>query len=262
MRRTRRRSRGTWLPTIGTFINTTTSYEGRELLLTPPFDGSFNTVITDLTFDRPLEGDAIQADDTLAQVVGSEYILQRNVGKVLAHRRIVPVALGSVIAADRAPAILLSCGFFVARANDDASGGGLDTPIGSASETERTSNYSPLGIDGIREPWIWRRTWILGSYGAAWTDTGLPRQVLMADQSLPAGAYPPSTALYGSLADGPHIDSKVKRRISQDDRLWFAASVCNWPTGVQVGEIPMDVTLCLDYRLFGSLRKAKNRSAF
>lgn len=265
----RRRTRGTWFPNTGTFIEADDSVGGREILVTPGAGGTISTVITDLTFDRPLEGEDIQGQDTLSQIIGSEYVLQRIVGKVFAHRRIVPTfasAIGLDLAVDNGPAILLGCGFFVARANDSSSGGGADTPIGSATTTERNDNYSPLEVDTVREPWIWRRTWILGSLGAQWSDPtiagGNRSTFLLSNSSLPPGAYPPSTAGYGSVADGPHIDSRVKRRVNQDNRLWFAVSACNFPTGTSSANQAHDVTVYLDYRIFGSLRKAKGTSAF
>lgn len=261
----RRRTRGTWFPTVGTFIAGDDALNGREILITPGTSGEISTVLTDLTFDRPLEGEDIQGQDTLSQIIGSEYVLQRIVGKVFAHRRIVPDLFGpNDQGQDSGPAILLGCGFFVARANDSSSGGGADTPIGSATATERNDNYSPLEADTVREPWIWRRTWILGSHGANWLSSaqGVLNSPMGASSTFPAGAYPPSTALYGSVADGPHIDSKVKRRVNSDNRLWFAASVCNFPTGTSSANDAHDVTIYLDYRIFGSLRKAKGTSAF
>lgn len=258
----KRRTRGTWLPVIGTNIGESTSTAaGRAFALNvggAPINGTgIITAITPLTFDVPIEGDsAVLGDSSLADIIGSEYVLQRIVGKVFAER--ISGIDGNDD--DPNPAVLFSAGFFVARANDDQVGGGEDTPIGSATEAERTDNYSPLDADTSREPWIWRRTWILGAAGS------------IPSVPFPAGTgplinavrnYPASTALYGSVADGPHIDSRVKRRVSQDNRLFFAVSSCTFPIDSEpVAPVPIIVSGFLDYRLFGSLRKARGSSAF
>lgn len=260
----RRRTRGTWFPTLGTQLTDESVplddevVSGRSFFHTFPASGSTQgivTLLTPLTFDRPFEGDEVSpVTDSLSDIVGSEYILQRIVGKIFIERSIKLQGIDT----DIFPAILVTAGFFVARANDASVGGGADTPIGSATEPERRDNYSPLDIDNIREPWIWRRTWILGNAG---------NQTSLSDPSSfnRAQGYPASTALYGSVADGPHIDSRVKRRVSQDNRLFFAVSTTLYPLSdtfnPQSGTV-MTLAGYLDYRIFASLRKAKNSSAF
>lgn len=261
----RRRTRGTWFPTIGTPIDTeffpdeTLSGRAFQITIATP---NITTAITEVTFDAPQDGDsAASSIETLTEIIGSEYILQRIVGKCFISRLSTISAGGR----DENPAVLVGAGFFVARANDEAVGGGTATPIGSATQAERRDNYSPIENDVIREPWIWRRTWILGN--AARGNVSNPALGGTAGTA-PAtiaevGNYPATTATYGSVLDGPHIDSKVKRRVSQENRLWFVVSATTWPvnTAVFIGA-PLLLNGYLDYRLFGSLRKAKNTSAF
>jgi len=257
----RRRSRGTWFPTIGTSIlespvaDDTVSGRQFNLALGVGVTG-ITTVITPITQDEPQEGELGGSGQGLADIIGSEYILQRIVGKCYIERT---VTLNSLFR-DTNPAVLVGAGFFVARANDFSLN--PDLPVGSATEAERSSNFSPLEQDTMREPWVWRRVWILGSAGRAplANDLALANDVQTINTS--AANYPSSTALYGSVADGPHIDSRVKRRVSQDDRLWFAVSVCTFPVNVPTQTEPVNMIGYLDYRLFGSLRKAKNSSAF
>lgn len=262
----RRRTRGTWFPTIGTSI-ATPDEQGDDVLNGRSFNMSFSgssgqpvgifTILTPLTFDQPFEGDFLTQDtDSLSDIIGSEYILQRIVGKIFITR-VHDFADGDE--QDRAPAFLVGAGFFVARANDESVGGGADTPIGSATEPERRDNYSPLDVDTVREPWIWRRTWILGA-------GGIPTGAAF-DPTLPNVAYnfPASTTGYGSVLDGPHIDSKVKRRVTQDNRLFLAVSATPFPIDSPIpggAGSQLSVGGYLDYRIFGSLRKAKNSSAF
>lgn len=260
----RRRTRGTWFPTIGTtigedFPQDTLSGRTFQVTIVSP---AIQTIITSLTFDTPQEGDnLIPATETLSEIIGNEYLLQRIVGKLYGSR----LSTISDQGRDINPAILFGAGFFIARANDEAVGGGDQTPIGSASEPERRDNYGVIENDTIREPWIWRRTWILGNAQAGIVNNpALGGTAGSAPATLAeVGNYPTSTALYGSVLDGPHIDSKVKRRVSQENRLWLAISTTTWPLGTAPSQaFPLLLNGYIDYRLFGSLRKAKNNSAF
>lgn len=270
--RKRRRTRGTWFPTIGTNIppDDEENIAGREFQINMPIDGTQSTLITQLTFDEPRgSDDDVAADTSLADILGSEYVLQRIVGKLYVNRAVQLTLTGAATSfadgreADNQPAVLLGAGFFVARANDPSSGGGVNTPIGSASNDERRDNYGPLEADTIREPWIWRRTWILGALGSRPKNPGVFTDVGYSGATQSATvAYPPSSCAYGSVADGPHIDSRVKRRVRQDERLWFAVSACTFPAGTPCESGFLAVQGYLDYRIFGSLRKARNSSAF
>jgi len=262
----RRRARGTWFPIIGTGKSTAVAAAVRS------FEGTFGlasadpfTLISPVTFDAPQEGGTLDNDDSLSDVIGSEYILQRIVGKAYVSR----TATLDVNGNDNNLAVLVGIGFFVARANDSASGGGEDTPIGSATAAERQDNYSVFGIKTVREPWIWRRTWILGTAGTNRGITGVANSHVSSVVSLNedprnvVANYPASTALYGSVADGPHIDSRVKRRVSQDNRLFLAVTAQPWPLGQETdAALDMQISGGVELRIFGSLRKARNTSAF
>lgn len=161
MRRTRRRAKYTWLPTIGTASfnqeEPSDNSSGRAFVVGVPQDGSSNVIISALTFDEPNEGE-LAATTPLATVLGNEYFIKRIVGKMFAGLRGQGAPLNDP---SEVAACLFGAGFFIARANDTDQG--ASQPIGSASLSERQENYSPLSEDTIREPWIWRRTWILGN---------------------------------------------------------------------------------------------------
>jgi len=260
----RRRSGGTWFPIIGTGESVATAAAVRQ------FTGDFAavsadpfTLISPVTFDVPQEGGTLDNEDSLSDIIGSEYVLKRIVGKAFITRRI---DLQDVNGNDIEPALLVGVGFFVARANDAASGGGEDTPIGSATAAERQDNYSVTGIKTVREPWIWRRTWVLGSAGSNRGVTGVAGTASKAVGAAGtiAGSFPASTALYGSVADGPHIDSRVKRRVRQDDRLFVAVTAQPFPIGQETSITNANVGIrgAIELRIFGALRKAANTSAF
>lgn len=265
MRRTRKRARYTWLPTVGTASpnpENDDNSSGRSFSLDIPPDGSSNVLIGTLTFDEPQEGDKLlQATSPLGTILGNEYFLKRIVGKIFIMHQ------GGINGEGNDPSLpsaaLVGVGFFVARANDQQQG--ADSPIGSATQSERQENYSPLSEDAIREPWIWRRTWILGNPLIRANREGLAFSGVTAQEATigSQGAFfPPTTAGYGSVADGPHIDAKTARRIKQDERLFFVIATRIWDQGT----IPVDNTGLLrgylDFRLLGALRKARQGSAF
>lgn len=257
----RRRRRGTWFPNIGSQIGESLeNYQGRQFNIAPANGGGIVTGILPLTFDTPFEGDRVSTGvDSLSDLIGGEYTLLRIVGKLFARYTNESLAAAN----PTGQACYLTCGFFVARANDEAVGGGEDTPIGSATEAERRDNYSPLEVDTVREPWIWRRSWILGLQGRqpGFSNAVVPFQAVTNPD---LASWPSTTVAYGSVHDGGHIDSRVKRRIGNDDRLWFGISAANFPFGTTTtgGVNQTLITGALDYRIFGSLRKARGKSAF
>lgn len=218
--------------------------------------------ILPVTFDSPSEPSDFAASDhgVLAGMLGQEYFLRRLVGKVFAEYKGEQVA--NLIPA-QPHAALFGAGFFVARASDSevAGVGGADSPIGVSTSQEVIENYSPLSGSTIREPWIWRRTWILSNKGqrdiqSAQSSTG--------DRNFAIGTgFPDTTAGYGSVMDGPHLDAKTGRLVRSDERLWFVVAARHWPlndldTNFASGEI----NGFLDLRILGALRRARNRGVF
>lgn len=239
-----RRKRFNWFPTLGSVTGAEQDHlSGRSFEIAVAANVAATPIITTLilavTSDAPI--DNTDVGNTNALIMGQEWFLERIVGKLF---------LGNALQDSGSPptavnSVLIGAGFFVARANDADSGGGVNTPIGSATVAERNPNYSPLHLDAIREPWLWRRTWVLGG-----------------DLSLGAGlsGNPLTNSSYGSVLDGPHIDAKSVRRIGQDERLWFAVSTASLTTNeTQTSGV---VQGYLDYRILGALRRARGKSAF
>lgn len=264
MARGRRRSRGTWFPTFGVLAggqDNTISLTGIDNQVDVTDDGEPYTTIDVLTFDAPDEG--LYESSTLADIVGSEYLLRRVVGKFNA----------AYIGGATSPLFAkLSMGLFVSRAS-----GGSETdsqiPIGAPATSfnvsaglnlEATENYSPLAERTMREPWLFRRTWILGNSNNSSTSadpgstTGTAKLAALAWE-----IFPPSTSRHGSVLDGPHVDAKTLRKVGQDDRLYMAVSAARWPLGGAAGAgATGQITYHFDYRIFASLRKAKQVGRF
>lgn len=226
-RRLRRRTPVQWLPIIGNGVGENNARNWKQFSLLVQRDASTITTVLPCTFDRPIDlNTASAADTSLADIIGSAYVLKRIVGKCIASRLST--------AENEISSVVVGCGFFVAKADST----NPDLPAMTVDQ------FDVLSENNMLEPWIWRRVWQLGN---------------------PLGtsgiSYPSSSAWYASVMDGPHIDSRVKRRINDDDRLWFAASAASYFAESPASENAL-VYITLDYRLLGTLRKNKNQSAF
>jgi len=189
-----------------------------------------------LTFDYTDSAETAQAagDDnrTLRDLVaGSAYRLRRIVGKLFASWY---NNSGDSIAA-RPDAIDYAAGFIVVRTDDNGN------PYTDFEEVH------PLSQDSADDPWIWRRRWFFGTLKAGDTPGGSPAKAW-------GSSFPLSTATYGSVADGPHIDQKTARVIGRQERLFFVQAARVFAT-LNSGTFtqPGGVVSYLDYRLLGSL---------
>lgn len=250
MRRFRRKRRGTWFPVLGTAGPEGRPFDDDAALyaeITLPNNGNSQPFLSELTYDHYTDEGA-QADGinskSLADFQGSEYLLQRIVGKC--HISLDQLGGQSTFA------VAVVAGFFVAR---EALGGedvlsAIPHPIGADTDDDKTAHYGPMSVGNIQEPWIWRRTWILGNRARG--------------SGVGTVTYPTTTADYHSVSDGPHIDAKTRRRVHRESRLWFFLQARNLGANfadpfqsVDVS-VPSHLKLRLDYRLFGMLRKARN----
>jgi len=253
----RRRNRGAWFPNVGTSGPTGQADDDDAGIwgnLTP-INNISQTFVTDLTFDQPVEDEAdneLATKTSLADLIGSSYILKRIVGKLF-------VAFDGSTQVTDSQGALVTAGFFVARSEDStAATVNAAAPIGAETAAELRENYSPAVPSTVREPWIWRRRWILGNVAqgdALSVKLGITR-------------FPATNVGYGSVMDGPHIDQKTIRRVSNDDRLWFAISGRQLdfdftdPFNPDIAGTNRVIRWHLDYRLFGRLTSQKHSGAF
>lgn len=259
--RRKRRNQGVWLPTIGAAAGGDTVLAGRFFTLTGTATPTIHTVIFPILRDFPQNDDvAVTSTEGIGEIVENDYIVKRIVGKAFISRR--PIYEGGDTNIDIGVPLVVTAGFFVARAGDPGTAGAADAPIGAVGALADSSfvrdNYSPLDADTIREPWMWRRTWVLGNAGAASADVTLEAGT----EGL--GSFPASTALYGSVMDGPHFDVKSKRRVGLDERLWFAVSMYVYTSGGATGTnlAGEQINGYLDYRAFGQVVKAQGKGVF
>lgn len=258
--RRKRRNRGTWFPILGHDAG-----EGgfgsltREFIVDAPGNGDPTLVVLPVTYDFPIEAPELtQGLDSLADILGSEYIVKRILGSIhLSYDG----RLNANTDDHSAPSVLVTAGLFVARANPNtAAPSGAAVPIGFGINLQTDlENYSPASTATAREPWMWRRTWILGNERLAHARR---TSTATANVGMSGGlTFPGSNAGYGTMRSGPDVDVKSRRRVRQDERLWLAIEVRNLTMDSVFdfdGFVLVDITL----RMYGNLVKARQGGAF
>lgn len=249
----RRRTKYTWFPVNGSrYVDGEDSWTDSIALI--PFTqvgpsraqepAQFNfPVVPDFTVEQGQN----TTDNSITlrdKVEGQDWLLKRLVGKI----HISCIGQAASQGEDTVwPFVSVTAGFFVARAQDD-----------SQNQIDLNSNeFSPTAADNIQDPWIWRRTWLLCNPSIA-SGTSMGNLVSFSGPSNFGQAG-------GSVADGPHIDSKVSRRIRREHRLWFVVSATGWnPNAITYSNAGIQPYIIgqLDLRVLGTLRKGKNSSSF
>jgi len=162
------------------------------------------------------------ATTTLSDMEGGGYRLRRIVGKCFVQCEQNAESLGPIL-------ILVACAFIVLRTDRNT-----EDPL----STDITS-YDLFNVQNDDHPWIWRREWIL--------QNGEASTAVTAD-------WPHTSAEYGSVADGSHIDQKTARVIGPDERLFFVASAMPLVPGPGGAQDETNVDIRLTPRILGSMR--------
>lgn len=246
----RRKPRVAWLPVFGgSRIDAgedAAPFPGIEASLSFPAGPPTKEVIWDafpLTFDETESAAQTQADPTkvtLRDIVqGNEWKLRRIVGKAF-------ISVGLTTPNDGfRPLYQVGLGFIVCKTYDDGA------PLTDFNDV------NPLSQESMEDPWIWRRTWLLSDANAATYGTFNNLNIASTAIIPNTWRFPVNTALYGSVADGPHIDAKSQRRIHRSERLFGVLAMRRYWGTIDVSEVELvpDATcqLLLDYRLVGSL---------
>lgn len=240
---------GTWFPTLGTEWQA----DGGGLSW---FDAGFTLNTLSLNEDKangsngvviPVTKDFTQLPTSnfgqitgaglRDEVEGQSWLLKRLVGNIFCQ---YVNGDGNSDPAQFWRQALVTAGFFVSR-NIDSIQGEPDLDY---------DEYDPMFLDNITNPWIWRRSWILSN----------PEGNVVRDD------FPIANSNYVGDASGPHIDSKVKRRILREQRLFFALTAVGWDgerREVQsLGPSQGEIHAYLDLRIFGKMMRGKNVSAF
>lgn len=250
-----RGSNGTWFPILGsswsnegnTFDDVSFNLQTGNALTDKSLGTNVVTipVTRDYTPINQASSDAINNLPTLRDFTeGQDYILKRIVGNIDAFvvSQSNPTLPWS--SNDFWSYIKVAAGFFVARADD------LDQSLPDLTREE----IDPMDSKNSQNPWIWRRVWILGNPAM--------REPVGAGAVTTDGIS--TTRGFGPSDRANGIDSKVKRRIRREERLWFSLSMVGW-NGVQATVASNDqpqVNANLDIRIFGKMVKGRNSSTF
>jgi len=236
--RRRKGFKGTWFPSFGTELDADTQIVGLDGLITVSEDQGARTEVIALLPDQPVE-DYDDFDKSLADSIGSEYALRRIVGKFC-------VGCSGTVPTPNSTSGKVTLGFFIARvdpANPDLPLGAPGSVFTAASDEIGFDAFSPNALSTTRQPWIFRRSWLLG----------IPSSSI----------WPQTNTQYGSVMDGPHIDAKTRRRVKGDERLFAAISYAFFPPFIEPeGEGGLTFQWDMDLRFFGALRKARGKGAF
>jgi len=244
--RRRRRRRFYWLPNLGIQGATGGGLVAQTEIMSHDFltalvqtNGGVTTAITDVTFDDPRGANLADTAVTtpMAEFLRSGYMLRRVVGNLFVH----PIVTSSP---EGYSAAIVTFAMFVARADEATDN---IAPIGSLTGPEQTQNYDPTHNDNVREPYLFRRTWILGT---PFTTTG--------DGT---NKFPTTNAGYGSAYEGTFVDQKTLRRVDGDNRLWAVLSARNYPVGA-AHTSTVSIRAHFDFRYLGRPISTAKRGAF
>lgn len=236
--RKRRRKRVIWLPNEANAGQPPTVNFRTDVLSCPAAVGTLATTVYALTVDYPAE--AVQAagpqPPSVADYVQSGFLIERIVGKFVVG---VSQRIGDVPPADSYPsAIAVAMGLIVLRV-DELTG----APLRAATPNE----YSPFADDNERDPFFFRRTWVLGNdlgFGVTTTD-------------LQPLSNCPRTNIYGSGPEGTFIDTQTKRLVQTEQRVFLVVSATNIGS-TTTQSVPLG--FYFDYRILVAPRTMSNRN--
>lgn len=265
MRFRRKRRRATWFPVLGqewpgagtglpldSFFSHTTGHPSK-----PSGAGNYVSDIFPVTWDYPAdtEVEAFQQVPSLADWQGSAWQLEGIKGAV----RVCLDDDGEQQDGSRSTRQALIAAFFEVLRVNPSDGAPIETDL---------TQYSTFLDYNRRDPYIWQRSWMLGTPGYAWlpiNGTGPGYTYAPLTQFYPRNNVGYESALTGSL-----IDAKSKRYIGTDERLFMCVEglLFNSTSDGSVAAVEpyaaetnpgWGFTYDVDIRVLGRLRKATNR---
>jgi len=206
--RKRKRSRVVWLPNeANTGQPNTVNYRTDTFTVAAAVDTPSTTVYA-LTVDYPAE--AIQSlgpqPPSVADYVQSGFRIERIVGKFVAG---LSQLQGDGMAVSFPSSVAVGMGLIILRV-DELTG----APLRAATPTQ----YSVFADDNERDPFFFRRTWVLANdIGQGVTTTALD----------PLSNAPRCNTDYGSGAEGTYIDTQTRRLVRAEERVFLVVDTCN-----------------------------------
>lgn len=179
---------------------------------------------------------------SLADAEGSAYRLRRIVGKVFVELDLTPL---QAVNDGSATGYLVTVGFIILE---------VEPTLAFLPKSSTADDYNVANLDNNRDPWIWRRSWMVGVDFPGFLTT--PQQT-----ALPGTSQPPFSVMSsnnfrgpGSVMDGPHIDAKTARVVKDNQRLSMVITATPL-NGNGAGATAGTIVVTTDLRVLGSLRK-------
>jgi len=243
-RRTRRRPGVVWLPlstenrlVTGAVDNETTSYGQYAVADAGANPGDATTALFPVVNDQPqLMSSPLSS---LADVEGSAYRLRRIVGKIYVEFDHQAAANANTTTCH---GFLVTVGFIVIE---------VEATLNFLPKSATATDYSLVSLKNMRDPWIWRRSWLIGFDNApnAGGESVDGRFSILPENNIVYGA---------GVMDGPHIDAKTARVVKDDQRLAMVVTLVRQcssnPAGGAVN--PAVIIITTDLRVLASLRKS------
>lgn len=226
MARFRRKPRVVWLPhtdenaltprsVITLFVHTFTP--GAPL-------GTDITTTQPIVIDNP--EDALLTTVSISDMVNSSYRLRRIVGKVWVAMEVIEEAPASAV---------VTVGFIILKVDQ------------AGQPLSGTGNLRPQDNEQSMDPYIWRRSWLVGNPSGLATGGG-------------AGIFGRngnSNTQFGSAVDGPHIDQKTARIVGQEERLFMVSQSTLIKSDQQGGLVGGQIAFATDLRVLASTRTSQ-----
>lgn len=220
------------LPGAGATVGTQQAL-GQGVVLAPGLGGASSTEIFPMVGDAPANVALVGAAGTsLSDLISSGYRLRRVVGKIFVQvfQSNPSAAYDSTIPNN----FIVTAGLIVLRVDD------LGVPLDTTTE-----HYSTQILDSTSDPWIWRRSWRLANQ-INLINGGAPGSANVSTAALPGNSYA------GSVADGPHVDQKTARVVSNEERLFLVVTAVSLDGGD--GQVTWPIEVLWDFRYVASLR--------
>jgi len=245
MRRRSRSPKVVWLPqtnanSIG--VNNELVYQLFTITTPGGFIGTGGTATDEIPLVLDSQQSAVADPASLADINSSGYRLRRIVGKIwVIAGQTGPSSSGDPEAHTTS---IVSAGIIVRHA---------ETTTGQSMAELSGSDIGPGAIDNTGDPWVWRRSWIIGNRWAGDNVATVSGSGIQFSHN-----WNPDNWTHGPAAvDGPHVDQKTARVVGPEERLYLTVSATTagessfTSAGLAEG---MTIAVFTDLRVLGSLR--------
>lgn len=237
----RRKRKVVWLPNVGTNYDTGQNNGSQSRFIESTFGitlgaGNLPTFEAPLLLDNVPELEigttfATWQKQTLTEEQSFGYLLRRVVGKLIVAVTVPSGGNPAVLA----PALWVTAGLIIRRVDE--------TGVAVATGEQ----VSPQALSQVPDPWIWQRTWLLGTGGTAGPPSGGD-----ANMTTLLGTLSSTNLSEASALTGTHMDAKTMRRVGPEERLFLDVGYREYGSA-QPTNGNYSAFVGFDYRALGSI---------